>query len=58
MQGREEKEHVDYEDEDDEFADGFQWFLQGGKYQDGVDNSQKDKYFVYLFLDYYCFTIS
>ena len=39
MQGREEKKHVD--NEDDEFADGFQWFLRGGKYQEGVDNSLK-----------------
>lgn len=39
MQGREEKEHVDYED--DEFIDGFQSFLQGWKYQEGVDNSLK-----------------
>lgn len=38
MQGRKEKKHVDDEDEDDEFTDGFQWFLQGGKDQEGVEN--------------------
>ena len=41
MQGRREKKHVDYEDEDDELAYGFQWLLQGGKYQEGVENSLK-----------------
>ncbi len=54
MKGRKEKQHADNEDEDDEFV----WMREGEDQERDSLQSSKYKYFLSLFLDYYCFTIS